>query len=158
MSILKKGIKAPDFKLVGTDLQPITLDDFRGKNLILHFFPLAFTSVCTEQLCTANGEENDYVSLNAEVVGVSTDSPFVLDKFAKENNLNFKLGSDFNREVSKAFGVLYEGDFVGMTHFAMRSAFVIDKEGIIRYSEVTDGKTLPNFENIKNTLDALSEK
>ena len=155
MTILKKGQKAPEFKLVGTDLQPITLTDYKGKNLILHFFPLAFTSVCTAQLCTANAEENDYTALNAEVVGASVDSPFVLEKFAKENDLKFKLGSDFNREVSKAFGVLFEDDFVGMTHFSMRSAFVIDKEGTIQYAEVTDGKTLPSFENIKNALAEL---
>lgn len=155
MAILKKGQKAPEFKLVGTDLQPITLSDYKGKNLILHFFPLAFTSVCTAQLCTANAEENDYTALNAEVVGASVDSPFVLEKFGKENDLKFKLGSDFNREVSKAFGVLFEDDFVGMTRFSMRSAFVIDKKGTVQYAEVTDGKTLPSFENIKNTLAEL---
>ncbi|QLG45021.1 redoxin domain-containing protein [Costertonia aggregata] len=156
MAEVTTGQKAPDFKLVGTDLEPIQLSDYKGKNLILHFFPLAFTSVCTEQLCTANGEENDYASLNAEVAGVSVDSPFVLDKFAKENNLNFKLGSDFNRTVSKDYGVLFDGDFAGMTGFSMRSAFVIDGEGIIRYSETTDGKTLPSFENIKKTLQEIN--
>ncbi len=155
MSVLQKGDKAPDFKLVGTDLQPITLSAYKGNNLILHFFPLAFTSVCTEQLCTANGEENDYMSLNAKVVGVSVDSPFVLDKFSKENNLNFPLGSDFNRKVSADYGVLFDGDFAGMTEFSMRSAFVIDGKGVIRYAEVTDGKSLPSFENIKETLAQL---
>lgn len=152
MAEITVGEKAPNFKLVGTDLEPITLSDYKGKNLILHFFPLAFTSVCTEQLCTANGDANDYASLNAEVVGVSVDSPFVLDRFSKENNLNFKLGSDFNRTVSEDYGVLFSGDFAGMTGFSMRSAFVIDSDGVIRYSETTDGKTLPSFENIKNTL------
>ncbi|WP_298477804.1 redoxin domain-containing protein [uncultured Maribacter sp.] len=152
---LKVGDKAPDFSLVGIDLREIKLRDFKGKNVILHFFPLAFTSVCTQQLCTANGEENDYASLNASVIGVSVDSPFVLEKFGGENNLNFPLGSDFNRKVSKDYGVLFDGDFVGMTHFSMRSAFVIDKKGIIRYAEVTDGKTLPSFENIKSTLTGL---
>ncbi len=155
MDILNKGQKAPEFKLVGTDLQPITLNDYKGKNLILHFFPLAFTSVCTTQMCMANENESDYSSLNAEVVGASVDSPFVLDKFAKENDLNFKLGSDFNREVSKAYKVLFEDDFAGMTHFAKRSAFVIDKEGVVQYAEVTDGKSLPSFENIKKTLDEI---
>ncbi len=155
MAIRTKGEKAPEFKLVGTDLEPIQLQDYKGKNLILHFFPLAFTSVCTTQLCTANANENDYNALNAEVVGVSVDSPFVLDKFAKENDLRFKLGSDFNREVSKAYGVLFEDDFAGMTHFSMRSAFVIDKEGTIQYAEVTDGKRLPSFENIRKTLDEI---
>lgn len=155
MTKLAAGQKAPDFKLTGTDLQPIHLTDFKGKNLILHFFPLAFTSVCTEQLCTANGPENDYTSLNAAVVGVSVDSPFVLDKFAKENGLNFPLGSDFNRTVSTDYGVLFDGDFAGMTGFSMRSAFVIDGEGIVRYAETTDGKTLPSFEKIQNTLKAI---
>ncbi len=155
MPILKQGDKAPDFKLIGTDLEPIRLDAYKGKNLILHFFPLAFTSVCTEQLCTANGEENDYASLNAEVVGVSVDSPFVLDKFSKENHLNFPLGSDFNRKVSADYGVLFDGDFAGMTGFSMRSAFVIDKKGMVRYAEITDGKSLPSFENIKQALAQL---
>lgn len=155
MAKLKAGQKAPDFKLVGTDLQPITLSSFKGKNLILHFFPLAFTSVCTEQLCTANGEDNDYTSLNAAVVGVSVDSPFVLDKFSKENNLNFPLGSDFNRNVSKDYGVLFDGDFAGMSGFSMRSAFVIDSEGIVQYAETTDGKSLPSFENITKTLEKI---
>jgi len=155
MAELAVGQKAPDFKLVSTDLQPIQLSDYRGKNLILHFFPLAFTSVCTEQLCIANGEDNDYASLNAEVVGVSVDSPFVLDKFSKENNLNFPLGSDFNRKVSEDYGVLFDGDFAGMTGFSMRSAFVIDGDGIVRYAETTDGKTLPSFDNIINTLKSI---
>jgi len=155
MAELAVGQKAPDFKLVSTDLQPIQLSDYRGKNLILHFFPLAFTSVCTEQLCIANGEENDYASLNAEVVGVSVDSPFVLDKFSKENNLNFPLGSDFNRKVSEDYGVLFDGDFAGMTGFSMRSAFVIDGDGIVRYAETTDGKTLPSFDNIINALKSI---
>ncbi|WP_350284576.1 peroxiredoxin [uncultured Croceitalea sp.] len=155
MAELVVGQKAPDFKLVRTDLEPIQLSDYQGKNLILHFFPLAFTSVCTEQLCTANGADNDYASLNAEVVGVSVDSPFVLDKFSKENNLNFPLGSDFNRQVSKDYGVLFEGDFAGMTGFSMRSAFVIDGDGIVRYAETTDGKTLPSFENITKTLEII---
>lgn len=155
MAELTVGQKAPDFKLVGTDLEPIQLNDYKGKNLILHFFPLAFTSVCTEQLCMANGTENDYTSLNAEVVGVSVDSPFVLDKFSKENSLDFPLGSDFNRKVSKDYGVLFEGDFAGMTGFSMRSAVVIDGDGIVRYAETTDGKTLPSFENITDTLTQL---
>lgn len=156
MAELTKGQKAPDFKLVGTDLEPIELNDYKGKNLILHFFPLAFTSVCTEQLCTVNGDDNDYASLNAEVVGVSVDSPFVLDKFSKENNLNFPLGSDFNRKVSADYGVLFNGDFAGMTGFSMRAAFVIDGDGIVQYAETTDGKSLPSFKNITKTLEGIS--
>ncbi len=153
MSNIAIGQKAPDFKLVGIHLDPIILADYKGKNLILHFFPLAFSSVCTAQMCTANEPENEYSQLNAEVLGVSVDSPFVLQKFGQENNLKFTLGSDYNRVVSKAYDVLYEDDFLGMTHFSKRAAFVIDTDGIIQYAEVvTDGKSLPNFENIKNAI------
>lgn len=152
MTTIKVGQKAPGFKLVGTDLKPVSLKDFQGKNLILHFFPLAFTSVCTTQMCTARDEENDYAQLNAVVVGVSVDSPFVLKKFAAENQLNFPLASDFNRRVSKAYGVLFEDDFMGLSQFSKRSAFVIDGDGIIQYAEITDGKSLPDFEAIKAVL------
>lgn len=155
MQSIEVGMKAPDFKLVGLDLQPVSLSDYQGKNLILHFFPLAFTSICTAQMCTANEEENDYSQLNGEVLGVSVDSPFVLQKFSAENNLNFPLASDFNKTVSEAYDVLFQEDFLGMSRFSKRAAFVIDKDGVIRYAEVTDGKTLPSFENIKNTLEQL---
>ena len=149
---LKEGAKAPELSLVSTDLTPIRLGDYKGKNLILHFFPLAFTSVCTTQMCTARDEEHDYTQLNAEVVGVSVDSPFVLQKFAAENNLNFSLGSDFNRKTCASYGVLFTDDFMGLSAFAKRSAFVIDGDGIIRYAEITDGKSLPDFEAIKAVL------
>lgn len=157
MSSINIGQKAPDFSLIGTDLSPIKLEDFKGKNLVLHFFPLAFTSVCTTQMCTARDDKHDYGKLNAEVVGASVDSPFVLQKFAQENELNFSLASDFNREVSKAYGVLFDQDFMGMSQFSKRSAFVIDGEGIVRYAEVTDGRSLPDFEQIKATLAAISK-
>jgi len=155
METIKIGQKAPDFKLVGTDLEPISLKNYKGKNLIVHFFPLAFTTVCTAQMCTARDGEHKYNDMKTEVLGVSVDSPFVLRKFADENDLKFAMGSDFNREASKAFGVLYEDDFAGMTHFSKRSAFVIDKEGIVRYAEVTDGKTLPDFNKIAQTIAEL---
>ena len=158
MPALSIGMHAPDFTLVGMDLKPISLKDYQGKNLILHFFPLAFSSICTAQMCTANDAENDYSNLNAAVIGVSVDSPFVLQKFAAENSLKFSLGSDFNREVSKAYHVLFEDDFLGMTHFSKRAAFVIDDKGIIQYAEVTDGKSLPDFEQIKSTLTRLEEE
>ena len=155
MSEIKAGMKAPELHLVALDLSPIKLNQYQGKNLILHFFPLAFTSVCTTQMCMARDEENDYSQLNAEVLGVSVDSPFVLKKFHEENNLNFPLGSDFNRATSRAYGALFEDDFMGLTHFSKRSAFVIDKDGIVRYAEITDGKSLPDFEKIKDTLKSL---
>ncbi len=148
---IKIGDKAPAFTLIGIDLKPIRLADYEGKKLILHFFPLAFTSVCTEQLCTARDEENDYSDLNAEVVGVSVDSPFVLKKFSEENKLNFSLGSDFNRKVSTSYGVLFMDDFMGLSQFSKRSAFVMDGKGVVQYAEVTSG-ALPDFDAIKKTL------
>ncbi len=155
MSKIEVGMKAPELSLVSTNLEPLRLSKYKGKNLILHFFPLAFTSVCTDQMCTARDEENDYTQLNAEVIGVSVDSPFALQKFHAENKLNFPLGSDFNRETSKDYGVLFEDDFMGLTQFSKRSAFVIDGEGIIQYAEITDGKSLPSFEKIKAILSNL---
>ncbi len=155
MATIAVGQKAPDFKLVGTDLQPISLQDYKGKNLILHFFPLAFTSVCTAQMCTARDDESKYNEFDASVLGVSVDSPFVLKKFAEENELNFPLASDFNRDVSTTYGVLFEDDFAGITHFSKRSAFVIDGEGIVRYAEITDGKTLPDFGKIEQVLEEI---
>lgn len=155
MHTLAIGEKAPEFTLVGTNLNPIKLSDFERQILILHFFPLAFTSVCTAQMCTARDDKNDYSELDVAVLGVSVDSPFVLKKFAEENALNFSLASDFNRVTSKAYQVLFEGDFMGMTHFSKRSAFVIDGSGIIQYAEITDGKTLPDFQKIKNTVEDL---
>ena len=152
---LEIGTKAPDFILIGTDLQPIKLEDYKGKNLILHFFPFAFSSICTAQMCAARDDENDYTQLNAAVLGVSIDSPFTLKKFAEENKLQFALGSDLNGKVIRDYQVLFDRDFLGLTHFAKRSAFVIDKNGILQYVEVTDGKTLPDMEKIKNTLDNL---
>ncbi len=149
------GQKAPDFSLVGTDLKPIQLADYKGKNVVLLFFPLAYTSVCTTEMCMARDNQSQYAELNAEVIGVSVDSPFVLKKFAEENELNFPLGSDFNKNVAEAYDTLFEGDFLGMSRFAKRSAFVIDREGILQYAEITDGKSLPDFEKIRTVLSTI---
>ena len=149
------GQKAPDFTLVGTDLKPIQLADYKGKNVVLLFFPLAYTSVCTTEMCMARDDQSQYAELNAEVIGVSVDSPFVLKKFAEQNKLNFPLGSDFNKNVAEAYDTLFEGDFLGMSRFAKRSAFVIDREGILQYAEITDGKSLPDFEKIRTVLSTI---
>ncbi|KAA1244923.1 redoxin domain-containing protein [Aquimarina sp. RZ0] len=155
MSKIEVGQKAPDFKLIGTDLQPVSLKEYKGKNLILHFFPLAFTSICTAQLCLTNNDKELYNKFDTDVLGVSVDSPFVLKKFGAENALNFPLASDYNRTVSKTYGVLFDDDFAGMTNFSKRSVFVIDGKGIVHYKEITDGKALPSFENINKTLKSL---
>lgn len=146
---LQVGDKAPDFKLKSTELKEVSLADFTGKKVVLHFFPLAFTGVCTTQLCTMRDSFGYYDGLNAQVLGVSVDSPFALAKFKEEQAYQFPLLSDFNKEAAAAYGALYE-DFLGMTGVAKRAAFVIDEEGKIIFAEVLENAgDLPDFEKIK---------
>lgn len=151
------GQTAPDFTLFNTEKQEITLSALRGKNVVLVFFPLAFTSVCTAELCSLRDNISRYVALNATVLGVSVDSLFTLDKFKAEQQLNFDLLSDFNKEVSGAYGSIYESFAFGMKGVSKRSAFVIDKEGIVRYAEVLeDAGKVPDFDAIQATLNGLN--
>ncbi len=154
---LKAGDKAPSFTLYDSEKNQVALEDFQGKNVVLLFFPLAFTGVCTTELCTVRDDLSSYNDLNAQVLAVSIDTPFSLAKFKAEQNLNFPLLSDFNREVARAYDALYEEFVLGMKGVAKRSAFVIDKNGVIRYAEVLDNAgDLPNFEAIKQTLATLN--
>jgi len=157
MSILT-GTIAPDFTLFDSDKQPVTLSEHKGKNIVLLFFPLAFTGVCTAELCNVRDNIALYNNTNAQVFGISVDSLFTLDKFKKEQNLNFQLLSDFNKEVSASYGVLYETfPAFGMLGVSKRSAFVIDANGEVKYAEVcaTPGD-LPNFTAIAETLNSLA--
>jgi len=154
---VKVGEKAPEFTLHDTEKKEVSLSDHRGKNVVLLFFPLAFTSVCTDELCHMRDNLSEYEKLDAEVIAVSVDSPFTLEKFKEEQNLNFTLLSDFNKEVSRNYGALYEDFVFGMKGVSKRSAFVIDKEGEVRYAEVLENAgDLPNFEAVKETLSALN--
>lgn len=155
---LQKGDKAPDFTLFNTEKKPVNLADFKGKNLIVHFFPLAFTGVCTKQLCTVRDAISMYKNDNADVVAISIDSIFTLGKFKEEQNLSFDLLSDFNKDVSAAYGSLFETfPAFGMKGVSKRSAFVIDKEGVIQYAEVLESPgDLPNFDAINATLAELN--
>lgn len=149
---LQVGDKAPDFKLKSTELKEVSLSDFAGKKVVLHFFPLAFTGVCTTQLCTMRDNFGFYDGLNAQVLGVSVDSPFTLAKFKEEQAYQFPLLSDFNKETAQAYGALYE-DFLGLKGIAKRSAFVIDEEGKIIYAEVLeDAGNLPDFAAIDKVV------
>ena len=150
---LQVGDKAPDFKLNSSELKEVSLSDFKGKKVILHFFPLAFTGVCTTQLCTMRDSFGYYDGLNAQILGISVDSPFALAKFKEEQAYQFPLLSDFNKETAAAYGALY-GDFVlGLKGVAKRSAFVIDEEGKIIYAEVLeDAGNLPNFDAINKAV------
>jgi len=153
---LATGTKAPDFTLKtknANGLQDVTLsDNFGKKKTVLLFFPLAFTSVCVEEMCSVSSSLQQYTDLNAAVYGISVDSPFSQEQMAKNDALQFPLLSDFNKEVSKAYDVLFE-DLLGFKGVSKRSAFVIDQNGIIVYSESSDDpKQLPDFDAIQAAL------
>lgn len=150
---LKVGDKAPDFKLYSSDKTEVSLADFQGKNVVVLFFPLAFTGVCTAELCSIRDDIGNYSNLNTEVVGISVDSPFTLGKFKEEQKLPFALLSDFNKDVSSAYGSIYEDFVLGMKGVSKRSAFVVNPEGKIAYAEVLeDAGQVPNFEKVKEAL------
>lgn len=150
------GAKAPAFSLVDTERQKVSLEDFKGQNLVILFFPMAFTSTCTAELCSIRDSIATYEGLNSTVVGISVDSPFTLRKFKTDQNLNFPLLSDFNKEASPAYGAFYEQFMLDLKGVSKRAAFVVDKEGVIRYAEVLDvASELPDFEAVKNTLSSL---
>ena len=153
--MLLPGQKAPDFTLVNSDKKEVSLASF-DNNLIVLFFPLAFTSVCTAELCEMRDNIATYAGLNADVVAISVDSPFTLDKFKAEQHLNFDLLSDFNKEVSTAYDSLYETFAFGMKGVSKRSAFVIDRNKTIQYAEVLDNAgEVPNFSAIQETLKTI---
>lgn len=153
---LKVGDVAPDFTVVDTEKNVFSLSDYKGKNVVLLFFPFAFTSVCTDELCSVRDNIGDYAKLDAEVLAVSVDSPFTLTKFKEDQGFNFRIASDFNKEAINAFGAAYDEFVFGLRGVAKRSAFIIDKEGIIRYAEVLDiAKDIPNFAAVQETLSKL---
>ncbi len=152
------GQEAPAFALKGIQgKEPVSLVDFRGQsNVVLFFFPLAFTSVCTTEICSFRDDVRQYQDLSAKVLGISVDSPFVLAAWAKANDYPFDLLSDFNREVSPLYDSLYD-ELMGLKGVSKRSAFVIDKEGKVRFAEICDTpKDLPSFEKIRATLAELN--
>ena len=144
---LRIGDPAPDFSLPpapGPDL--VTLSSFRGdRNVVVLFFPLAFSSVCTDEMCQVAERYDGWTNLGAEVIGVSVDSPFVTRKFADETGAPFPIVSDFNKQAMKAFDVMYD-DYFGLHGVARRAAFVIDRAGIVRYAWVAeDDGVLPDL-------------
>lgn len=155
---IQTGQQAPAFTLFDSDKNKVSLADQKGSNVVVLFFPLAFTGVCTTELCNVRDNIASYNNTHSKVFGISVDSLFTLDKFKSEQNLNFPLLSDFNREASKAFGVLYDTfPAFEMQGVSKRAAFVIDKEGVVRYAEVcpTPGD-LPDFAAIQQTLAGLN--
>ena len=153
---LRIGDKAPDFSLYSSEKELIHLHDFSGKNVVLLFFPLAFTSTCTKELCSTRDDMGIYNELDTEVLGISIDTPQTLARYKEEYQLNFKLLSDFNKETIRAYDVIYEEYSLGMRGVAKRSVFVIDAEGIIRYAEVLEvAGNLPDLQAVQNTIRQL---
>jgi peroxiredoxin len=154
---IQKGQTAPDFSLFNTEKNEVKLSDLRGKNVVLLFFPFAFTGTCTKELCSVRDSLSFYNDANAEVFGISVDTPHSLKKYKEEQQLNFPLLSDFNKEAMQAYDTMYETFAMGMRGVAKRSAFVIDKEGIIQYAEVLeDAGKIPDFDAIQAVLGSLN--
>ncbi len=150
---LQIGDQAPDFTLFNSELKEVSLKDFAGKKVILHFFPMAFTGVCTTQLCTMRDNFGFYEGLGAQVLGVSVDSPFTLAKFKEDNNYQFPLLSDFNKEVSQAYGAFYDEFVFNLKGVSKRAAFVIDENQKIVYTEVLESAgDLPDFKAIDDIV------
>lgn len=154
---LEPGTEAPDFTLQNSEGERVSLTDYTAeKNVVLLFFPLAFSGICTKELCTIRDSMKLYESLNAQVLGISVDSFFTLKEFKKSENLNFPLLSDFNKEVSEKYEALYD-DYYGMKGVSKRAAYIIDTESTIRYTEVLeDSGSLPNFDAIQKSLQELT--
>ena len=151
---LQVGDQAPDFKLFSSELKEVSLADYKGKKLVIQFFPMAFTGVCTTQLCTMRDSFGYYAGMNAEVVGISVDSPFTLAKFKEDQAYQFPLLSDFNKETSKAYGAFYEDFVFNLKGVSKRAAFVIDEQGTIIHTEVLeDAGNMPDFAAIKTAIE-----
>ncbi len=154
---LKIGDKAPDFTLPSftpsPDIANISLADYKGKKVVLVFFPQAFTGVCTTEMCTMSDNFDQYKSMNAEVLGISVDGTFVQKAFAAANKITVPLLSDYNREVVNKYDVLLPEFAHGMKGTSQRAVFVIDENGVIKYVEVTKSPgDLPDFAALKNAV------
>lgn len=155
--MIQVGQKAPAFSLYNSNKELVELSMLQGKNVVLLFFPQAFTGTCTKELCFMRDHLHDYTDLNAEVCAISVDSVYTLHKWKELEGFNFQMLSDFNKEASVAYHSMYENFNPGMKGVSKRSAFVIDKEGIVQYAEVLDNAgEIPNLESVKTVLASLS--
>lgn len=151
------GQQAPDFTLPDQDKNMTTLSAHKEKNVLLLFFPAAFTGTCTKELCQTRDDIAFYNGMDAQVYGISVDLPFSLNKFKAEQNINFPLLSDFNKEASTNYGSIYSDWILNLKGVSKRSAFVIDKAGVVRYAEVLEDATkIPDFDAIKKVLEGLN--
>ena len=151
------GQPAPQFTLVNTDLKTVSLSEFSGRNVVLAFYPAAFTGVCQKEMCTFRDALNDFAGAKTSVLGVSVDSPFANKEFAAKNGLNFPLLSDITRDVIKQYDVVFN-DLAGVKGFtvAKRAVFVIDRQGVIRYKWVApEPKVEPNYAEVTAAVKKL---
>jgi peroxiredoxin len=154
--MLQVGQKAPDFKLVDTEKNEVTLEQFRGKNVVLFFFPMAWTGVCTKEMCAIQEDYSAYQAMNAQTIGVSVDSLFALKRFGEDNKISFPLLSDFNKQAINDYGVVHHDFAFGYKDVAKRATFVIDGEGVLRFVEVLPQLgDMPNMDAIKEALKSL---
>jgi len=152
------GSKAPDFTLTDHERRPVTLGQQQGQRVVLAFFPAAFSSVCTRELCTFRDSLARLKVAQAQVYGISVDTFFTLKAFHDQQQLTFPLLSDFNKQVIRDYGVFNE-DMIGLKGIAKRAVFVIDKDGTIRHREVLDdARNEPDYERVFATLQALNER
>ncbi len=156
--MISLGAPAPEFKLVDTNRAPKTLKDFAGKKTVLAFYPGAFTGVCTKEMCAFQDSMARLNGLDANVVGISVDGPFANAEFAQRNRLEFPLLSDYDRSAVKAYGLEIK-DFAGMPGYtaAQRAVFVLDREGVVRYSWIAENPGLePDYEAVIGEVEKLS--
>ena len=154
------GSKAPNFSLKSKNAEGVTdinlSDNIGSKNTVILFFPLAFTEVCTQELCDVTAGLSSYTELNADVIGISIDSPFTQEAWAQKENIGITLASDLNKQTAKDYGVFLD-DLMGFGATSARAAFVVDKDGTVQYAEQTETpKDLPSFDAIKETLSKLN--
>ncbi len=154
--MIKLNDKAPLFTGFNSEKEPFDLEKLKGQHVLLLFFPAAFTSTCTRELCNVRDTLNIYNHLNCVVVGISTDTIYALAKYKEEQQLNFQLVSDYNKDIGRIYDVQYELFGFGMKGITKRAAFLIDKSGIVRYAEVLENASeIPDFAKIKSTLEQL---
>ena len=154
--MIETGQQAPDFTLFDSEKKKVTLSELKGQNVLLLFFPLAFTSTCTKELCSVRDNISLYNKANAVVLGISVDSLYTLARYKDDQQLNFALLSDFNKEVSALYDSLYDEFSYKMRGVSKRSAFLIDKSGIVRFAQVLDNASeVPDFGTIIHTLEGL---
>jgi peroxiredoxin len=150
------GSKAPDFTLMNQERQPVTLSELKGKPVVLAFFPAAFSGVCQQEMCTLRDSMSELNKAQAQVFGISTDTFFSLKAFQDQQQLNFPLLSDYNKQVIRDYGVFNE-DMIGLKGIAKRAVFVIDRDGVVRYREVLeDARNEPNYQHVMTSVASLA--